>query len=65
MSKELALWELDDEQIELLPARETLSFHNNWANVWASNTSVAFNAASLYSHAYSSAYQNIAVNQNS
>jgi hypothetical protein len=63
MAKELALWELDDEQIELLPARETLSFHNNWANVWANNTSVALNAASFYSHAYSAAYQSINIHQ--
>lgn len=63
MTKELALWELDDEQIELLPARETLSFHNNWANIWASNTSVALNAASFHSHAYSAAYQSIYVHQ--
>lgn len=65
MSKELALWELDDEQIELLPARETLSFHANWAQVVASNTSVALNAASYFSHAHSTAYQAIAVTQNS
>lgn len=63
MNHELTLRELDDEQVELLPARETLSFHNNWANVWASNTSVALNAASVYSHAYSSAYQTINVYQ--
>jgi hypothetical protein len=63
MSNELALWELDEEQIELLPDRETLSFHNNWASVWASNTSVAFNAASLYSNAASAAYQSINVTQ--
>jgi hypothetical protein len=63
MAEELALWELDNEQLELLPARETLTFHNNWANIWASNTSVALNAASVYSNAYSAAYQNIAVNQ--
>jgi hypothetical protein len=63
MTNELALWELDEEQLELLPDRETLSFHNNWSNIWASNTSVALNAASFYSHAYSSAYQSISVHQ--
>jgi hypothetical protein len=61
--QELNFAELDDERIELLPARETLYFHANWANVWASNSSVALNAASHYSFAHSTANQTIVVSQ--
>jgi len=61
MRKELTFEELDSQQVELLPARETLS--GNFANIWASNTSMAINAASLGSFATSAAMQSITVNQ--
>ncbi|MDT4906287.1 MAG: hypothetical protein QOF92_4453 [Pseudonocardiales bacterium] len=60
---ELSIRELDDERIELLPARETLNFHSNWANVWASNSSMALNAASYHSFAHSAAWQSVSVYQ--
>jgi hypothetical protein len=60
---ELTIRELDDERIELLPARETLNFHSNWANVWASNSSMALNAASYQSLAHSAALQSVTVYQ--
>lgn len=63
MQAELTISELDGERIDLLPARETLYFHANWANVWASNSSMALNAASHYSTAYSHASQAIYVIQ--
>jgi hypothetical protein len=61
--QQLCFSELDDERIELLPARETLYIHSNWANVWASNSSLAFNAGSFRSFAHSAAYQNVVVSQ--
>lgn len=61
MRKELTFEEIDSQQVELLPARETLS--GNFANIWASNTSMAINAASLGSVATSAAVQSITVNQ--
>jgi hypothetical protein len=63
MSKELTFSELDEQHAELLPERETLFFNNNWAAIYASNTSVALNAASVYADAYSKAYQSIYVSQ--
>jgi hypothetical protein len=64
MRMELTITELEAETVELLPARETLTFGNaNWANVVASNSSMAFNAASYFSNAQSAAYQSISVNQ--
>ena len=62
--RELSFAELDTEHTELLPTRETLSFGNtNWANIAASNSSMALNAASLWSVAHSAAYQSIVVTQ--
>ena len=62
--RELSFTELDSERTELLPTRETLSWGNtNWANVAASNSSMALNAATFWSTANSAAYQAIAVNQ--
>ncbi len=62
MRKELTFTELDAESIELLPARETLSHGNfNWASVYASNSSLALNAASYWSTASSTATQNVGV----
>ena len=65
MRKELTFTELDTEMAELLPARETLFYFNksNWAAVYASNSSLAFNAGSLGSIAHSTAVQNVAVVQ--
>lgn len=63
MRKELTLSELNSQHLELLPARETLNFNANWAQVVASNSSLALNAASIYSNAYSAAAQNITVSQ--
>ena len=62
--RELSFTELDTERTELLPTRETLTFGStNWANVVASNSSMALNAASLYAMANSTATQTIYVNQ--
>ena len=63
MRTELTLHELEAERVELLPAKETLHFNVNWANIWASNSSMALNAASLYSTAQSAAYPTITVAQ--
>ncbi|MFC7492590.1 MULTISPECIES: hypothetical protein [unclassified Nocardioides] len=64
MRRELTIAELESEHTELLPTRETLTFGNtNWANVFASNSSLALNAASLYAVANSTAVQQIAVTQ--
>lgn len=63
MRKELTLTELDGQQVELLPARETLFFNNNWASIYASNSSLALNAGSLFAHANSAAVQTILVSQ--
>lgn len=63
MRKELTFAELETERTELLPTRETLTFNNNWASIVASNSSMAFNAASLYSVANSAAVQTITVSQ--
>jgi hypothetical protein len=64
MRKELTLTELDVESAELLPARETLFFNTyNWAGVYASNSSLAVNAATLLSQANSAAVQTIGVSQ--
>jgi hypothetical protein len=65
MRKELTFTDLDSEQVELLPTRDTLTFfgNQNWASVYASNSSMALNAASVYSTASSSAVQQISVTQ--
>ncbi|MGA9748571.1 MAG: hypothetical protein WBQ50_14020 [Nocardioides sp.] len=64
MRRELTVAELETEHTELLPSRETLTFGNtNWAAVYASNSSLALNAASVYAVANSAAVQTIAVNQ--
>jgi hypothetical protein len=62
--RELSFAELDTERTELLPTRETLTYGNtNWAQVVASNSSMALNAASLYAMATSTATQTINVTQ--
>ncbi|MGH1561315.1 hypothetical protein [Mumia sp. DW29H23] len=60
----MTMSELREEHVELLPARETL-FHwgNNWAGVYASNSSMALNAATAFSVAQSQANQAIQINQ--
>lgn len=63
MRKELTIAELETEYTELLPTRETLTFNTNWANIVASNSSMALNAASLFSTANSAAAQSIVVSQ--
>lgn len=63
MRKELTIAELETERTELLPTRETLTFNNNWASIVASNSSMALNAASLFSVANSAAAQTITVSQ--
>jgi hypothetical protein len=68
MKAELTLGELDEQRVELLPARETLSYHSYgycspsyYASVWASNQSLAFNVGSPYGYAESAALQSIKV----
>lgn len=63
MRTELTITELEAESVQLLPSRETLFFNTNWANVAASNSSMALNAASLNSIANSAAWQAVQVNQ--
>lgn len=63
MRTELTITELEAESVQMLPSRETLFFNTNWANVVASNSSMALNAASLNSAANSAAWQAIQVNQ--
>jgi hypothetical protein len=59
----LTIAELDAQSVELLPSKETLYFDTNWAAVFASNSSLAVNAATLLSSANSAALQNIYVYQ--
>ncbi len=64
--REINFTELEAEHTELLPTRETLNFgfgNNNWAAIYATNSSLAVNAVSLGSLANSSAVQAIVVTQ--
>ena len=64
MRNVLSIAELESEHTELLPVRETLFFGNtNWAAIYASNSSLALNAASLFATANSAAVQTIVVTQ--
>jgi len=63
MRNVLSIAELESEHTELLPTRETLAFNNNWAAIYATNSSLAFNAVSLGSMASSAAVQTIVVSQ--
>ena len=56
----LSFEELHNEQVELLPSRETLGVWN-YANVTANNLALAQNAATFWSAAHASAHQNIYV----
>ncbi len=61
----LTIAELEAQPVDMLPAKETLFFDygTNWAAIYASNSSLAVNAATLWSHANSAALQSIAVMQ--
>jgi len=63
MNKTLTMAELDVQQVELLPARETLSFDANLASVYASNSALAVNAATILSAAQANALQSVVVSQ--
>jgi hypothetical protein len=66
MRNVLSIAELESEHTELLPVRETLTFgfgNNNWAAVYATNSSLALNAASILASANSAAVQTIVVGQ--
>jgi hypothetical protein len=63
MRTELTITELETESVQLLPSRETLYFNANWANVLASNSSMALNAGSFNSIANSAAWQSVNVSQ--
>jgi hypothetical protein len=65
MRKELTFSELDSESVELLPARDTLTFFSryNWAGIAATNSSTAINAATFHSVASSNALQLVHVTQ--
>ncbi len=52
-----------EQHIELLPERETLFFNFNWSNIYASNTAVALNAATVLSQANAAALQSVTVSQ--
>ncbi len=62
MNEKLTAVELDLEEIQVLPEREALGSFN-WANVYASNTAVALNAASHFSVAKAAAIQTIVIKQ--
>lgn len=63
--KELTIQDLAGQQVELLPSRETLYIDGSFdlAGVMAHNASLAVNAGSLFSNAYSAALQNVEIAQ--
>ncbi|MGH8828535.1 MAG: hypothetical protein ACRDVZ_13265 [Jiangellaceae bacterium] len=63
MRKEITRAELDIETVELLPLRETLFWGGNFANVYASNSALAVNAATILSAATANATQVIIIGQ--
>ncbi|WP_426228704.1 hypothetical protein [Pseudarthrobacter sp. DSP2-3-2b1] len=63
MMKELSVHELESQEVELLPSRETLWFDTNIASVYATNSSLALNAGSFFSDAHSVALQSVIVSQ--
>lgn len=65
MDKHITFAELDSESVALLPSKETLAFGTNWASVYASNSSLALNAATFNSLAQSFAGQTVTVSQSS
>ncbi|HEU4946154.1 MAG TPA: hypothetical protein VFT31_03265 [Kribbella sp.] len=62
MNDKLTKVELDLEEVQILPEREALGSYN-WANIWASNSAVAVNAATYWSTANAAALQSISVSQ--
>lgn len=63
MDTKISFTELDSESVALLPSKETLFFNWNYANIVATNSSTAVNAATLLSQANSAAVQTIVVGQ--
>jgi len=63
MNDKLTKVDLSLEEVQVLPEREALGVFN-FANVYASNTAVALNAASHFSVAKAVALQAISINQN-
>jgi hypothetical protein len=68
MEKEISLVELERQDAQLLPERETLCLFSgyspsNWATVSASNQALAFNAGTGGSTATAGAMQSIVVTQ--
>lgn len=61
--QKLTLEELRAQSVDLLPEKETLFFDSNWADVYATNSSLAVNAATVLSAAYSDASQAVIVEQ--
>jgi hypothetical protein len=55
--------ELESEIVEVLPEKETLSWSSNYAWIYASNSALALNAATLGSAAVANAGQAITVVQ--
>lgn len=63
MDTTITFAELDTEAVALLPTKETLYWNHNWASIYATNSSMALNAGSFFSNAYSAAGQTIQVAQ--
>jgi hypothetical protein len=68
MDKEITISELERQDAQLLPERETLCLFSgygpsNWASVTASNQALAFNAGTGGSTATAQAMQSIVVSQ--
>lgn len=63
--RNLTITELEAESVEMLPAKETLflNYGTNWAAIYASNSSLAVNAATILSQANSAALQSVTVVQ--
>ena len=61
--RKLTIEELTAQSVDLLPEKETLFFDSNWADVYATNSSLAVNAATVLSAAYSDASQAVIVEQ--
>ncbi len=60
MREELTMSELEDQRVELLPARETLYVRGR-VHIWAYNSALAFNVQSFQSDAQAWASQSISV----
>ena len=63
--RNLTITELEAQSVEMLPAKETLflNYGTNWAAIYASNSSLAVNAATILSQANSAALQSVTVVQ--